>query len=384
MNTPEHSSIARSRFRKTGALVLGCTCAALLAAACGGSTAASSNSGPTSGGHGNGSGATPGHPTTVTFETDYLPNGKYAPFVYGKSLGYFKQQGINLEIKYGHGSGLTSKAVAAGRVDIGMVDSGVTALSVGKGEPIKSVGLYLAKNDFAFFVPKKSSITKISDLKGKRLIVSPGTPQAIVAPAVLKRAGLDNGAVKFVSLSPDVADSGYAHGKGDAIGEAVTFAPVFQNIRPSRALPWISVGYRIPGFSFVVKKTTLSEKPQVVANFLKATYKSMDAALKNPDAAIGAYAKSQPTLPKGKIGPEWTSLTPFFCSDAAISAKKPLGFQMNSDWKNGISILEQAAGLKKSVTPDAVYTNELFKKYHVSHQTCTSKWGGPFKGGSGK
>lgn len=374
---------ARSRRRRPLLTLVACGCTALLAAACSSSSGSSTSTTKSSPAAASQSAASAAAATTVTFETDYLPNGKYVPFVYGQSLGYFKQEGINLQIKYGRGSGLTAQAVASGKVDVGMVDSGVVALAVGKGEPITSVGLYLAKNDFAFFVPNDSPIQKISDLAGKQLIVAPGTPQAIVAPAVLKLAGLGAGAVKFVSISAALADSSYAHGEGDSIGEAVTFAPVFQNTRPSRPLPWISVGYRLPGFSFVVSKAELSAHADLIARFLTATYKSMVAALENPTAGVDAYANSQPTLSKALIGPEWTSLTPFFCSDAAISASAPLGYQEASDWSAGISILQQAAGLPTSVTPDSVYTNELFTNDHVSQQACTSKWGGPFKASSG-
>ncbi|MGH9101064.1 MAG: ABC transporter substrate-binding protein [Acidimicrobiales bacterium] len=371
MDEGRSSIHARSRHRRPLLTLVACGCTALLAAACSSSSGSSSPTAKSS----SQSAAPTAAATTVIFETDYLPNGKYVPFVYGQSLGYFKQEGINLQIKYGRGSALTAEAVAAGKADVGLVDSGVTALAVGKGEPITSAGLYLGKNDFAFFVSDSSSIKRISDLRGKQIVDSPGTPESIVAPAVLKLAGLGTDAVKFVSISAALADSSYAHGEGDAIGESVNFAPVFQSTRPSRALPWASVGYRLPGFSFVVSKAELSANADLLARFLTATYKSIAAAADDPGAAVDAYAESQPTLSKALIGSEWTVLIPYLCSGAAVSAKAPLGYQEASDWSAGVSILQQAAGLPKSVTPDSVYTNELFTKDHVSSTACGPKTG---------
>src|ERR1051325_3020439 len=120
----------RSR-RRALVAALAVLCSATGVVACGG------NSNGNGGAQG-GSGSSAKGLTTVTFETDYLPNGKYVPFAYGLEKGYFRQEGINLQMKYGRGSGLTAQAVATGKVDIGMVDSGVLALAVSKGAPLKS------------------------------------------------------------------------------------------------------------------------------------------------------------------------------------------------------------------------------------------------------
>ncbi|TAM92561.1 MAG: hypothetical protein EPN43_02265 [Jatrophihabitans sp.] len=378
---PIGTSAVRQRRRGVFATVIACSLALLTAAACsssGNTTAKTSGAAP--GGHSSQSAPPP--MVTVTFETDYLPNGKYAPFIYGQDQGYFRQEGINLDLKYGRGSGLTASAVATGNVDIGMVDSGVVATAIGKGEPIKSVGLYLGMNDFAFYVPNDSPIKSIADMKGHSLIAPPGTPQAVVAPAVFKLAGLKDGDVKFLAIAAALGDSSYAKGQGDAIGEAVNFAPIFQKTRPSRELPWVDVGYKMPGFSIVVSTSTLSSEPDVVARFLKAMYRSLVAALDDPTAAAAAYAKSQPTLEQGLVEPEWKLLIPYFCSDAQVAAKVPIGYQEASDWSAGISILQQTGGVPQSVTADSVYTNSLFDQNHVSTQACSSKWGGGSKSSS--
>lgn len=188
--------------------------------------------------------------------------------------------------------------------------------------------------------------------------------------------------MKFLAIAAALGDSSYAKGQGDAIGEAVNFAPIFQKTRPSRAMPWANVGYKMPGFSFVVSNSTLSSNADVVARFLKATYKSLAAALKDPTAAAAAYAKSQPTLAQDLVEPEWKLLIPYFCSDAQISAKVPLGYQEASDWSAGIKILQQTGGIPASVQPDSVYTNDLFDTNHVSTQTCSTQWGGGSTSGS--
>jgi len=349
--------------RRAIVAALAVLCSATGIVACGGNSSGS-------GGAQGGSGSSAKGLTTVTFETDYLPNGKYVPFAYGLEKGYFRQEGINLQMKYGRGSGLTAQAVATGKVDIGMVDSGVLALAVSKGAPLKSVGVYLGKNDFAFFVPNDSPTTSISQLAGKRVITAPGTPQSIVSPAVLRLAGLGPGAVHFQYISPALAVSTYAHGKGDAIGETVNFAQVFAKARPSRPLAWANVGYVVPGFSFVVSTKTLSAHRDVVARFLKATYKSEAAALADPQDASAAYAKANPTLPKDTVAASWKSVAPYVCSNSAVSANSPIGYQQADVWSKAVGILRRSAGLPKSVKASSLYTNEFFSRDHVSSAAC--------------
>ena len=313
--------------------------------------------------------------TTVTFETDYLPNGKYSPFIYGVKKGYFRKEGIKLNLIYGKGSGLTIDSVATGKVDIGMVDSGVLALSVGKTHtPLKSVGLYYARNDFAFFVPSTSSVKKISQLAGKSLIVAPGTPQAIVTPAVLKLAGISVSAVHEISISPALADSTYAKGTGDAIGEAVNFSPIFAQTRPSRALPWVNVGYKTPGFSFAVTDNTLKTKPGLIARFLTATYRSVAASLQHPTAATSAYERENSTLSITLIKKEWTLTKPYFCTPTMVKHNNKLGYQTPGQWSKALTLLKKYSTMPASVMAKEVYTNQLFTKNKVSSSTCKKAW----------
>lgn len=313
--------------------------------------------------------------TTVSFETDYLPNGKYSPFIYGQEKGYFRKEGIKLTMSYGKGSVLTADAVATGKVEIGMVDSGVLTLSVGKTHsPLKSVGLYYARNDFAFFVPDTSPVTKISQLAGKSLVVAPGTPQATVTTAVLALATLSPKSVHEISVSPSLADSTYAQQKGDAIGEAVNFSPIFEKTRPSRPLPWVSVGYKTPGFSFAVTDHTLQTKPGVIARFLTATYESEVASLEHPTAATAAYAAKNQTLASTLIKKEWTLTKPYICTPTMVEHNADVGDQTPAQWSTAVKVLKQYETLPSSVTAKNIYTDQLFKSGKVSSSPCKKAW----------
>src|ERR671931_117550 len=59
----------------------------------------------------------------VTFTLNWVPYGEHAPFYYGIQKGYYDDEGIDLRIEPGSGSGTTIKSVAQGQTMFGWADS---------------------------------------------------------------------------------------------------------------------------------------------------------------------------------------------------------------------------------------------------------------------
>src|SRR6266508_1945111 len=91
------------------ATVLALVAATVLPAACGGGAAkpATQNGGP----------------TKVTLTLNWIPYGEHAPFYYGLKKGYYKAEGIDLQIKPGNGSGATIQQVNQQNTMFGCADT---------------------------------------------------------------------------------------------------------------------------------------------------------------------------------------------------------------------------------------------------------------------
>ena len=68
---------------------------------------------------------------------------EHAPFFLGKERGYFDQEGIDLDIQEGRGSGVTVQAVAAGTATFGYADVATMIKAASKGAPVTAVGVAL-------------------------------------------------------------------------------------------------------------------------------------------------------------------------------------------------------------------------------------------------
>lgn len=301
--------------------------------------------------------------TPVTFENNFAPTGDDSYFVYAKQLGYYADQGINLIIGYGTGSGNVAEEIGAGTVDIGDPFSVTALTAIGKGEPLEIVGNGQAKDQFGVFVPKSSGITSLAGLAGKSLLCAPGTAEIALLPTVLQKAGISESAVHVEGVSPAILLTEYEHGEADAACYEVSpgFATQVNKIRPSTSLFFANQGVTAPTNDFVVNKTFLKEHPALVRGFLKATYQGMVASLHHPAAAVAAMAATVPTIPEQTLYAQLVGTLPFLCSSAMVSANEPLGYNNTSDWQSALSVAQSAEGAPASLKVSAAVTNQFFE-----------------------
>jgi sulfonate transport system substrate-binding protein len=101
----------------------------------------------------------------------------------------FAKDGIAIRWVQTLGSNKALEFLSAGSIDFGSTAGSAALVSKINGNPIKSVYVYSRPEWTALVTRKDSTITKISDLKGKRVAVTRGTDPHIF----LVRALLDNG-----------------------------------------------------------------------------------------------------------------------------------------------------------------------------------------------
>ena len=309
--------------------------------------------------------------TKVRFQTDFVAQGLYAGIFYAQAKGYYAAEKLDLDIIDGKGSALTVENLAGGNIDIGEASSGVAALAVGQGRDIVSVGMFLGKSTWGFFVPKDSKIASIKDLSGKSLVMTPGTPEALLLPAVFNLAGVNFAKdVKPISVEAAQKLTTYARGVGDAMVTSLPYGDaIVQPLRASNTLPWAAVGFVLPDYSFLVQRSTLKAHPDMIAAFLRATYRGLAEATAHPDEAVADVVKARPLVKPDVAKQQWQEYVTYFCSEGM--AGKPLGEHSPGDWSRGLKTLQEYAGLKGPLDPGRFYTNQFFTGANaVSKTTC--------------
>src|SRR5258707_11895899 len=99
---------------------------------------------------------------------------EHAPFFIGKERGYYEQEGIDLDIQEGRGSGVTVQAVAANTATFGYVDVPTMIKAAAKGAPVKCVGIALQLSPMSVMGFADKNIRTPKDIVGKTVAVTPG------------------------------------------------------------------------------------------------------------------------------------------------------------------------------------------------------------------
>ena len=206
----------------------------------------------------------------------------YAPQYVAHALGYFEEEGLDVEIILAAGADKVTAAVLSGDVEIGFCGSEATIYVYNNGEKDYLVTFAgLTKRDGSFIVSReKYDNFTLNNLKGKTIIGGRigGMPE-MTLEWTLKEAGLD---VKSdLTIDTSIA---FASMSGAFIGGTGDFVSLFE----PNALQIEKQGYGyvvaslgelggvVPYTAYNARKSYIEQNPDVIKSFTKATQKGFD------------------------------------------------------------------------------------------------------------
>jgi NitT/TauT family transport system substrate-binding protein len=222
---------------------------------------------------------------------------EHAPFFLGKERGYFDQEGIDLDIQEGRGSGVTVQAVAAGTATFGYADVPTMIKAASKGAPVTAVGVALQTSPMSVMGFAEKNIRKPEDIKGKIVAVTPGDSMSQIWPLFLKKTNLKDSDFKQVAGDAQTKLNAVINGQADLLlGYVMDQAIKLQDAthKPIHPIRFADYGINMVSSGVIVQKDFLKTKPDVVKRFMRAATRSLEEAAKNPEAAIDAMLKANP------------------------------------------------------------------------------------------
>jgi len=222
---------------------------------------------------------------------------EHAPFFLGKARGYFDQEGIDLDIQEGRGSGVTVQAVAAGTATFGYADVATMIKAASKGAPVTAVGVALQTSPMSVMGFADRNIRKPDDIKGKTVAVTPGDSMSQIWPLFLKKTGLKDSDFKTVSGDAQTKLNAVMNNQADLLlGYVMDQAIKLQDATHKDVYPirFADYGVNMVSSGIIVQKDYVKAHPDVVKRFLRAATRSLDESAKNPEAAIDAMLKANP------------------------------------------------------------------------------------------
>lgn len=206
----------------------------------------------------------------------------YAPQYVAHSLGYFEEQGLDVEILLVPGADKVAAAVLSGDVEIGFCGSEATIYIYNQGQDDYLVNFAnLTKRDGSFIVSReKIDNFTLEDLKGKTIIGGRmgGMPE-MTLEYTLKQAGIDPKNDLYIDTSIEFASmsGAFIGGTGDFVS---LFEPNALQLE-QQGFGYVvaslgELGGVVPYTTYNTKKSFIESNPEVIEGFNKAIQKGLD------------------------------------------------------------------------------------------------------------
>jgi NitT/TauT family transport system substrate-binding protein len=240
------------------------------------------------------------------FKVGYLRVMDDAQAIVAHEAGYYKKQGLDVElVEFKSGTDLI-KAIVGGQLDSGVLGFTNAVAWASKGADLKVVGG--AQHGYhAIIARDDTGINKVADLKGKTLAsqAEGSTADTVLKGVVLKDAGLKPEDVNVMGVSPQVAVQSLVGKRVDAAFLFEPQASIAQLIAPVKQVYEIGEVWPFPCMVVITSGETLKKRKDDVWKSLDAQKEAIDLLQKKPaDASklIAGYFISEPTLKTLKKG----------------------------------------------------------------------------------
>lgn len=283
----------------------------------------------------------------------------YAPQYAAVNQGFFKDEGLEIELTNGAGADKVMTAVLAGQSDIGFAgpEAAIYVYNEGK-EDFSVVFAQLTKRDGSFLMGRKPEPNfKWSDLKGKNIIGGRkgGVPE-MTLEYVLKKNGLTLDKDVFVNTSVQFALMAGAFTGGQ--GEYVTlFEPTASMVeKEGKGYILASVGKdsgEIPYTAYFAQKSYIEKNRDIIQKFTNAIYKGqLWVNSSSPEEIAKSIKSSFPDTDEGTL-----ALVAKRYKDNDVWNKDPILKKESLDLLQNVM---QMAGELKKVAPYEKLVNTEF------------------------
>ena len=205
----------------------------------------------------------------------------YAPQYLADALGYFEDEGLDVEFILTSGANNVTAAVLSGDVEIGFCGSEATIYVYNQGEKDYLVNFAgLTKKDGSFLVAReKDEDFKVKDLIGKHIIAGrKGGMPAMTLEWALNQNGVKTSEVNFDTSIDFASTTGaFIGGTGDYVS---VFEPTALQLE-KQGVGYVvasvgELGGTVPYTTYNARKSYIEENNDIIKGFTKAINKSLE------------------------------------------------------------------------------------------------------------
>ncbi|HEX4408677.1 MAG TPA: ABC transporter substrate-binding protein [Xanthobacteraceae bacterium] len=277
----------------------------------------------------------------VTVRLKWFNQAQFAGFYVAKDKGFYKAQGLDVNIQPGGPDFPAIQMIAGGSEQFGVTGADQILVARSKGVPVVALAVIYRRNPFVLFSLAKSGIKTPADFVGKKIGVKIGGNEELIYRAVLAKAGVDKSKLTEIPVKFDMTPlltgdidvwPGYLINEVLAAKEKGFDVNI---IAPS------DYGIDIYADTLFTTEKMLKEKPELVHKFVAATLQGWNAAIASPEEAAKITVKYGDKLTYDHEFAMMKASVPLLKPDS-----KPVGAMDQTAW-SAVQQLLLGAGFQK-------------------------------------
>ncbi|NVO13307.1 MAG: ABC transporter substrate-binding protein [Rhodoplanes sp.] len=293
----------------------------------------------------------------ITIRFTWKLKGEYAPLFVALDKGYYKAEGLNVELAEGSGALTVIKMVGIGQEQFAYGPAVNAVQAVSQDLPVKLVALYQTSTPMGVISFPEVALKTPKDLEGKTLAISVGETFSDMVRPFLKINGVDIDKVTRVQMDNSARAAQFLARRIDAMAVFLTNdLPKMEHVTGVKfnVLDVGAFGLKVPGAALIANAAWAEQNPELVRKVLRATAKGYADAIADPAGAAQIFQKyltlkEDPGVLERQVRATMASTN--------APAGKPIGWQDEATWTACLDLLAETGNLKVRKEPGAYYTN---------------------------
>lgn len=306
-------------------------------------------------------------PKKFTLILDFLPYGEFAAFFLALDKGWYREEGLDVEILRGNGGLDTVKRVAVGQGDAGITDfSSIIAGVANEDVKLKGVLAVLRDSAFSLYVREGTKIDSVKDLVGKTIGTPPGGSHQTLWPVVATGAGIPVDSVKWMTMDGASMGPALITGRVDAIPLAswhekrLQMQAAAQNQKLKR-FGYADYGVDTYSLTVFARDDSIEKNADTLRRFIRATIRAIKYTWQEGNAREGAQSvvKFNPVVDLEAAAGASETVAPLAINEEITSGRFAIGQFEPRRVDRSRDLFVKYLKLKRSPSGEELYTNAL-------------------------
>lgn len=294
--------------------------------------------------------------TKVTVVLDWFPNTNHTGLYVAQNLGYYEEEGLDVEIIQPSEGG-ASQLIAAGQGDFGISNQEEVTVARSQNIPVVAIAAVIQHNTSGFASPVSKNIKSPRDFEGKTYGGWGSPAEEAMIKAIMEQEGADFSKVNILNIgSSDFFTS---------IERDVDFTWIYWGWTGIEAelrnvdLNFIKLRDKHPALDFytpviIASEAKIKENPQLIEKFMRATSRGYQYAIENPQEAAEILLQAVPELDRELVVASQEYLAGEYQADAPRWGEmKASVWKAYADFMFGHQLIEQ------NIDPEKAFTNQF-------------------------